>query len=287
MMMKLWKRIAIEGLAVLGLVGDVLLMHTFGGKNCVLSLVLGLVLAAYCVLVFIIALRSGQVRQARMITLRHESGDVVLLSQETLDHLVASALGQPEGVGDVRVITGYHDESLEVMIDVSVSSNINIPITTARMQEAVRHQLGDVSGIALSGVSVKISTIKVPGEGEAIVPPQVLRPQEEPVVEEKAEEPAVEEPAEEPVAEEKAEEPAVEEPAEEPAVEESVQEPAVEERAEEPVIEEPVQEPVAEEPAEEPVTQEPVQEPAVREPAEVEDECFGEDSDPENESTAE
>lgn len=270
MMMKLWKRIAIEGLAVLGLVGDVLLMYNFGGKNCVLSLVLGLVLAAYCVLVFIIALRSGQVRQARMITLRHESGDVVLLSQETLDHLVASALGQPEGVSDVRVITGYHDESLEVMIDVSVSSNINIPITTARMQEAVRHQLGDVSGIALSGVSVKISTIKVPGEGEAIVPPQVLRPQEEPAVEEKAEEPAVQEPA----AEEKAEEPAV-------------QEPMAEEKAEEPVIEESVQEPAVEEKAEEPVIQEPVQEPAVREPAEVEDECFGEDSDPENESTAE
>lgn len=180
MMMKLWKRIAIEAFAVLGLVGDVLLMYNFGGRNCVLSLVLGLVLAAYCALVFMIALRSGQVRQARMITLRHESGDVVLLSQETLDHLVASAVGQPEGVSDMRVITGYHDESLEVMIDVSVSSNINIPVTTARMQEAVRHQLGDVSGIALSGVSVKISTIKVPGEGEAIVPPQTVKPEEEP-----------------------------------------------------------------------------------------------------------
>ena len=75
MMMKLWKRIAIEAFAVLGLVGDVLLMYNFGGRNCVLSLVLGLVLAAYCALVFMIALRSGQVRQARMITLRHESGD--------------------------------------------------------------------------------------------------------------------------------------------------------------------------------------------------------------------
>ena len=232
MMMKLWKRIAIEAFAVLGLVGDVLLMYNFGGRNCVLSLVLGLVLAAYCALVFMIALRSGQVRQARMITLRHESGDV-LLSQETLDHLVASAVGQPEGVSDMRVITGYHDESLEVMIDVSVSSNINIPVTTARMQEAVRHQLGDVSGIALSGVSVKISTIKVPGEGEAIVPPQTVKPEEEPVVEEKAEEPVTCEPAQEPVVVEKAEEP------------------------------------------------------AVREPAEVEDERFGENSDPENENTAE
>ena len=60
MMMKLWKRIAIEAFAVLGLVGDVLLMYNFGGRNCVLSLVLGLVLAAYCALVFMIALRSGQ-----------------------------------------------------------------------------------------------------------------------------------------------------------------------------------------------------------------------------------
>ena len=41
MMMKLWKRIAIEAFAVLGLVGDVLLMYNFGGRNCVLSLVLG------------------------------------------------------------------------------------------------------------------------------------------------------------------------------------------------------------------------------------------------------
>lgn len=264
MMMKLWKRIAIEAFAVLGLVGDVLLMYTFGGKNSVLSLVLGLVLAAYCALVFMIALRAGQVRQARMITLRHESGDAVLLSQETLDHLVVSALGQPEGVSDVRVITGYHDESLEVMIDVSVSSNINIPVTTARMQEAVRHQLGEVNGIALSSVSVKISTIKVPGEGEAIVPPQAVKP-EESTAEEKPEEPA----AEEPVAEEKPEEPAVEEPAEEPAAEEKPEEPE------------------AEEPTEEPAAEEPVQEPAVREPAEVEEESFGENSDPENGSTVE
>ncbi len=238
MMMKLWKRIAIEVFAVLGLVGDVLLMCSLVGKSCVPALLLGLVLAAYCALVFMIALRSGRMRQARLITLRHESGDAVLLSQETLDHLVASAIGQPEGVSDVRVITGYQDESLEVMIDVSVSSNINIPVTTARMQEAVRRQLGEVNGLALSGVSVKISTIKVPGEGEAMVPPQAAEP---------------------------------------------VQEPA----AEEPVIEEPVEEEKAEEPTEESAGEEPVQEPVVREPAEVEDESFGEDSDPENENTAE
>ena len=112
-------------------------------------------------------------------------------------------------------------------------------------------QLGDVSGIALSGVSVKISTIKVPGEGEAIVPPQTVKPEEEPVVEEKAEEPVTCEPAQEPVVEEKAEEPVVEEPAQEPVVVEKAEEPAV------------------------------------REPAEVEDESFGENSDPENENTAE
>ena len=99
MMMKLWKRIAIEAFAVLGLVGDVLLMYNFGGRNCVLSLVLGLVLAAYCALVFMIALRSGQVRQARMITLRHESGDVVLLSQETPD---AALLGDYLTLGSPR-----------------------------------------------------------------------------------------------------------------------------------------------------------------------------------------
>lgn len=239
MMRKLWKRIAIEAFAVLGLAGDVLLMCSLVGKSCVPALLLGLVLAAYCALVFMIALRSGRMRQARLITLRHESGDAVLLSQETLDHLVASAIGQPEGVSDVRVITGYQDESVEVMIDVSVSSNINIPVTTARMQEAVRRQLGEVNGLALSGVSVKISTIKVPGEGEEMVPPQAAEPVQELV----AEEPVMEEPAEE----EKAEEAAAEESA----------------------------------------SEEPVQESAMREPAEVEDESFGENSDPENDNTAE
>ena len=70
-------------------------------------------------------------------------------------------------------------------------------------------------------------------------------------------------------------------------VEENAEEPVTCEPAQEPVVEEKAEEPVVEEPAQEPVVVEKAEEPAVREPAEVEDESFGENSDPENENTAE
>lgn len=192
--MKLWKRIAVMAFAVLGLAGLAAAVVEVAGADIALSirqlvsyqeggirfemlivfLAVAIVLAAYCVLVFMIALRAGRVRKARLLSLRDAGGDSVLLSQDTLDALVMMAIGTPDGVSDVKITTGYADREASVMIDIAVASNINIPETTKAMQERVRAQLSDVSGICVSGVDVTISNIKVPEAGEPIVPVETV-----------------------------------------------------------------------------------------------------------------
>ena len=193
--MKLWKRIAIMLFALMSLAGLAAAIMEVAGADLarwvrelyteasgelryeMLAACLGVaaVLAAYCVLVVVIAARAGHVRKARLLSLKDAGGDSVLLSQDTLDTLVKMAIGTPDGVSDVKITTGYVDHEAAVMIDIAVTSNINIPETTQAMQDRVRAQLSGTSGIRVSGVDVTISNIKVPEAGEPIVPVETVR----------------------------------------------------------------------------------------------------------------
>ncbi len=203
MKMKLWKRITVMALAVLGVLAvAAALLEAFGcgysealrefiasaenkynaSNLCVLLAVCAL-LVALCVCVFMIAVNSGRVKKAKLITLEDNSGDCILIAQDTLDTLVMNAIGEPQGVSDIKVVTGYQDGRVEAMIDIAVSSNINIPKTTRELQERVRRQLDDRSGICVSRVNVTISKINVPEDGENELPEDALKPDSEDTIE--------------------------------------------------------------------------------------------------------
>ena len=188
MKMKLSNRISIMVLAVLGVIAGIFAaLETFGidsfgvlnslvvgagGFRIIVLIVILILLAAIaliCVQAFLIGLHNGDVKKVRVITLKGTKDDVVLVAQETLDELVKGTIGDPEGVSDIKVTTGYHDKRLDVLIDIAVESTIDIPFVTKEMQNRVRTQLIEINGIELSSVDVKISSIKIP-EG-TVVPP--------------------------------------------------------------------------------------------------------------------
>lgn len=205
MKMKLVKRIAIMTSAGIGMIGCILvLLETFGIQcfsqmnklafidgnvrlfGLIAALVLVFALAAVNAYVFLIAFRGEKAYKARMITLRGDKDDVVLIKQETLDELVKDVVGEPEGVSDISVNTKYQDMKLGVMLEMNVDITTDIKEATSKMQSEIRHQLEEVNGIDMSGVSILVTKIKVPALSEGMSMPWAARSED-----------ALEQPAEE------------------------------------------------------------------------------------------
>lgn len=114
-----------------------------------------LVLALF-VLIIVIAACSGRIRAANMLLLTDKKGDSVLLSFQTLNDLARLAVGEPAGLHNIEVETGYSDYKATVEVKASVSADVNIPEETAAIQNRVREQLENVCGIPVSNVDVYI-----------------------------------------------------------------------------------------------------------------------------------
>ena len=188
--MKLWKRAVLMTQAGLGAAGTLLFaLGAFGlsplaGLNhwvtgagsglrpgALIALILLIAaLAALCALSFTIAFFAGRTRGARLLTLRDEGGDEILLTRETLDQLARMAVGEPEGVSDIRVFTAYADHMAAVTVEIGVSSAINIPETTRAIQSRVRERLEGVSGIPVSSADIRVTSLRVETTAPATSP---------------------------------------------------------------------------------------------------------------------
>ena len=184
--MRLWKRVVLMAQSGLGVAGAV--MFALGALGCrplaalnrwvtraeggfrpgalAVLLILAASLAALGALSFAIALCAGKTRGARLLTLRSEGGDEILLTQETLDQLARSAVGEPEGISEIRVAAGYSDRMAAVTVEVAVSPAINIPESIRAIQSRVRGQLEGMSGIPVSSVDVKVVSLRLEGANE-------------------------------------------------------------------------------------------------------------------------
>ena len=186
-----------------------------------------------------------------------------------MDALVRRAIGESEGVLDIRTKVINHEDSVTVEIKMALSADSHIPNVTMVMQRNIRRYIEEFSGIAVREVLVLVNEIR-----ETV--PAIPAPKAEP--EPAAQKSVVVEPVHvEPVNEEPArEEPAVQ-PEEEHAVAE--EEPAAAE--EEPAAAEEEPATAEEEPAtaeEEPATaDEPAGEAEEESACPAEDEADGED----------
>lgn len=186
---RFWKRAVLMAQSVLGVAGAALFV--LGALGCrplaalnrwitraeggfrpgalAALLFVAAILAALGVLSFAIALYAGKTRGARLIALRSEGGDEILLAQETLDQLARSAVGDPEGISEIRVAAGYSDRMAAVTVEVAVSPAINIPEATRAIQLRVRGQLEDLSGIPVSSVDIKVVSLRLDGANENLL----------------------------------------------------------------------------------------------------------------------
>lgn len=136
-------------------------------------------LTALGALSFAVAFCAGKTRGARLLALRDNGGDEILLTQDTLDELARSAVGEPEGVFEINVTAAYSDGKAAVTAEISVSSAINIPETTRAIQERVRKQLEDVSGIPVSSVDIKVLSLRVEDKSTALTDDSAQSPASE------------------------------------------------------------------------------------------------------------
>ena len=198
MEMKKCKRIQIMASSGIGLIGVILMILELFGVKCfallnklafgaqglrffglLFALVVIAVIACVHVNAFLIALRGEKTYKARMITLKGTKDDVVLIKQETLDAFVKTVVGEPAGVSEIKVDTGYQDMKLGVRLEVAMDIDADIRKTTDKMQEEVRNQLEIVNGIQLSGVSILINKINVPAISDGMSMPWAAKTEEE------------------------------------------------------------------------------------------------------------
>ncbi|MBR3927635.1 MAG: hypothetical protein IKJ65_01380 [Clostridia bacterium] len=204
MKMKSLKRTVLMATACFGLAGVVLsVLETLGARVfellskaasasaalLVILLIILFALGGMCAWAFIIVYRGYRAANVNMVTLEGTQNDVVLIKKETLDEIVKSIIGQPDGVADVSIATEYKDLALDVKVNLTVDMSANIASVTHEMQLNIRKQLEEVNGIRLSGVSVIISGINVPENREGMIMPWSNGSNEE-KAEETSEEPA-------------------------------------------------------------------------------------------------
>ena len=228
-----------------------------------------LILIVWSLHLVILSFRREKRKDKGCVSIQNTGDGAVRISVQAMDALVRRAIGEVEGVLDMKTKVINHEDSITVEIKMALSADSHIPNVTMVMQRNIRRYIEEFSGIAVREVLVLVNEIR-----DTV--PAIPAPKAEPtpasekpvVVEPVAVEPVAEEPASEPVAEPAAE--CVEEPAAEEPAAECVEKPAAEEPAAE-CVEEPAAEEPAAEYAEEPAAEEPaaecVEEPAAEEPA--------------------
>jgi len=201
MKIKCMKRTVLMATAIFGLVGVLLsILETLGaevfelmnkaasasGVLLAFLLIVLFALGGMCVWAFIIVYKGYRAQNVQMITLEGTKDNAIMIRKETLDEIIKTVIGQPDGITDVAITTQFKDLLLGVKVNLTVEMNANITSVTHDMQANIRKQLEEVNGIRLSGVDVIISAINVPEKTEGMVMPWAQKTEEE--TSEKAEE---------------------------------------------------------------------------------------------------
>ncbi|MBL0388135.1 alkaline shock response membrane anchor protein AmaP [Tumebacillus sp. ITR2] len=124
---------------------------------------------------FFLFARTGQraAREPQTVTQRMENGDVKI-SYETLEQLVGRAASAIRGVQkhSARVRT-TEQGLLRIMIRYSIEADLDIPKTTADLQEAVKTYIQTTTGIKVESVTVYVTELAV--QQEAVQPTKKRR----------------------------------------------------------------------------------------------------------------
>lgn len=150
----LWPEIYVINLANM-MIG---MCSTANGK--IVGCVLIAVLIAGLVHLIAVAFRKDVCGSKSSVSVQNTDSGAVRVSVQAMDSLVRRAIGEQEGVLDVKSKIVNHDDSITVHIDMALAMDSHIPNITMMMQRRIKRYIEETSGIAVREVIVLVSEVR-------------------------------------------------------------------------------------------------------------------------------
>lgn len=128
------------------------------GKGLVLALLL--VLIVWSVHLVALAFQHERRKDRGSVSIQNTGDGAVRISVQAMDALVRQAIGETEGVLDLKTKVVNHEDSITVKINMALSADSHIPNVTMMMQRNVKRFIEEFSGIAVREVVVLVSEIR-------------------------------------------------------------------------------------------------------------------------------
>lgn len=196
MKMKLVDRILLGFYALLGAIASVLLalegFHIYstgidpivlmgiqipgGIGTVVVCFVIAVVLLIWSVKMFMLAFKHEPKVDKTSVSVQNTEDGSVRITVSALDTLIKQAIGNRDGIMEIKSKIINHEDSISVHIDMTLTSDVHIPNVTMLLQRAVKNFIEEFSGIAVREVTVLVSSII-----EIVPAPLAIESKEEPV----------------------------------------------------------------------------------------------------------
>lgn len=145
-----------------------------GVKPMVALAILAAALLAWSVRLIVLALRHDPKIDKSSVSVQNTENGAVRISVQAMDTLVKQAIGEADGVEQIKTSVINHEDSISVNIDMTLRSDVHIPNVTMLMQRSIKNFIEEFSGIAVRDVTVLVSNIM------EVTPPQLSAIEAEP-----------------------------------------------------------------------------------------------------------
>lgn len=108
----------------------------------------------------IMAFRRGKRTDRGSVSVQNTENGAVRVSVAAMDVLVRQAIGQVEGVVNIKTHIVNHEDSITVQIDMTLTSNAHIPNVTMKMQRDIKRFIEEFAGIAVREVTIMVSDVQ-------------------------------------------------------------------------------------------------------------------------------
>ncbi len=130
-----------------------------GGWPVVWLAVLCALALIWSVRVLMIALEREPRSDRTSVAVQHSENGSVRISLAAMDTLVRRAIGEAEGIVEVKTGIINHEDSISVTVEMTLESDVHIPNITMLMQRSIKNFIEEFSGIAVREVRVMVTKI--------------------------------------------------------------------------------------------------------------------------------
>ncbi len=129
---------------------------SLGYNSPIVFIIISLIFLVSAILFLIFALKTNKDKKA--VSKNTNIGEVKI-SLNSIENIALSAVGKFSAVRNVRAFVSKVDDNVSVTIKALVLPDINIPVISNEIQEAVKSAVEESSGIMVSDVRVVIEDI--------------------------------------------------------------------------------------------------------------------------------